>query len=218
MIQKIIDRYRFARFMSARDKDPALEFVMEVDGHRLYKYRALGWMPEFREIVTRVAYSKMEAGIRRDDLTVYCQMVDDLINAGNVAKIAQLNGFLKQQIADVVVERIAYEIGGYSVLVDDEPHEKTTERHNATKAALADKYSTVRDFFLSESVGLMANLNSSIEASLMTEHLKNRHRMTRERTFLDLMGLDMFQNAWTVATPPPSGWQKAVASLLLRKS
>lgn len=218
MINRLIEKYRLKRAMSDRDKDPGLELAMTVDGHRVYKYRTIGNLPLAREVITRIGYAKLENGIRRDDLTVYTEMMDDLLNKQQFTKAAQLNGFLADQLNEFIPERIALEIGGYTVLVDDEPHETITDKHNAIKADLVSRHPAVRDFFLAESVGVMSALNSSIESSLMLGQLMNPNRAAKERIFLSMMGLDIFKGLWTVVTPPPSGWQKRVATLLLGKS
>lgn len=191
---------------------------MTVDGHRLYKYRAVTNMPLAREIITRIGYAKLESGIRRDDLMVYTEMIEGLLDEGKLSKAAQLNGFLRQHLQEFVSERIALEIGGYTVLVDDEPHDTVTDRHNAIKTRLLKRHTIVRDFFLAESSGLISALSTTIEASLILEQLTNPDRAARERIFLDMMGLNIFEKLWTPVTPPPSGWQKLVATLLRSRS
>lgn len=204
--------------MSKRDKDPRIELAMTIDGHRLYKYRAVTNMPLAREIITRVGYAKLESGIRRDDLLVYTQMVEELLDEGKVSKAAQLTGFLNQHLKEFVSERIALEIGGYTVLVDNEPHDTITDHHNAIKTRLLERHPIVRDFFLAESSGLISALSTTIEASLILEQLTNQDRVARERIFLDMMGLSIFEGLWTPVTPPPSGWQNRVAILLRSRS
>lgn len=188
---------------------------MRVDGHTLYKYKSIGHVPLIRENVVRIGYAKMELGLRPEDLKVYTDMVTDAGNEGSMARILQLTGFLQMQLENFASERIALEVGGYMVLADDEPHDEITDRHNEIKAKLL-QYPAVRDFFLSESVGLMLSLNDSINPSLMLGSLKDPTRRKKEEMFLSLMGLDMFKGLWTPLTPPPSGWQKRLAVLVQR--
>ena len=109
------------------------------------------------------------------------------------------------------------EIGGYTVLVDDEPHMTTTDEYAELKRRLCG-HRHVADFFLSEAIGLVAVLNPSIDPSLMMEQLKNPLRMERERVFLSAIGLKFLDGLWTMATPPPSGWQSQLAAILQKTS
>ncbi|CAH1002696.1 hypothetical protein LEM8419_03568 [Neolewinella maritima] len=197
-----------------RSKDASLELAMEVDGHRLYKYRSINHLPLLRETVVRVGYVKMECGVRPEDSLTFCKMQSDAFNAGNVTEATQLLGFYQRQVQEFGSQRAALEIGGYAVLVDDEQHHETTQDYNELKARLCEKYSTVRLFFLSESVGYVTALNSSIEASLLMGQLTDPTRQQREREFLRSIRQPLCDGLWTVLTPPPSGWQRKLAAIL----
>lgn len=191
---------------------------MQVDGHKLYRYKAFNYIPLIRKMVVRVGYAKLEMGVRAEDLKVYCQMIEDEVNEGNLARISQLNGFLQLQLENFASDRIALEIGGYAVLVDDEPHDSITDEYNDIKSKLLEAHPAVRAFFLSESVGLISDLNNSIAPSLMMESLNHPQRRMEEKTFLHLISQPEFRGLWTPITPPPLAWQKRIAALLSRKS
>lgn len=198
-------------------KDNRLELAMEVDGHRLYKYRSLNHIPVMRETVVRIGYAKMELGVRPTDMQAFVSLQKTALNDGNITEAAQLLGFFETQIGNFASERIALEIGGYAALVDDEPHDEITEQHNALKKELLEKHPAVRLFFLSESSGVVAALNTSITASEMMAQLTDPTRRKREELFLRLIRMPLFAELWTVLTPPPSGWQKRLAQSLRSK-
>ena len=198
-------------------KDARIELAMEVGGHRLYRYRAINHLSLLRETVVRVGYAKMECGVRPEDSLAYCKLQREALDQGNFTEAAQLLGFYQRQLEFFGSERAALEIGGYAVLVDDEPHDETTEDHNALKAELCERYASVRLFFLSESVGYTAALNASITASTLMEQLTDPTRQQREREFLRAIRQPLCAGLWTVLTPPPSGWQQRLGAILRAK-
>lgn len=199
------------------EADFRIELAMVVDGHRLYRYVTVDDMPVLRENVVRIGYAKMELGVKTSDLRVYLSMVREAVNENRISDIATMTDFLDMHLEDYGSERIALEIGGYGVLVDDEPHDEITDKHIAIKEKLV-RHQAVRDFFLSENVRLVTALVPSIEGSLLMESLTNPGRMQREIQFLKLISQDAFKGLWTTVTPPPSGWQKMVASITRNKS
>ena len=186
---------------SSRD---GISHVATVKGHKLYKWDSIGHLPKIREMGVRFASEEMKLGLMRSDSDKADQLIMEAVNNGDLGTIASITTARQSYRKLYASARMMINLGGWGMLVDDEPLGEITAKHIGIKKELA-KDIEVRAFFFTSAIGYL------MELAQITDDLKRREfgekvmtslemkeRQTREQLFLKKLGKGLTSDLWDV--------------------
>lgn len=184
-------------FKKKKELPEGLTLALEIEGHNLYVFDSLDNTPVSREFGTRMAYHQYQLGIRWSDLRAYSKITKEKANAGDLVGVAAMAHALDGYINNYASQRLINELSGHTILVDDEPIEKSTLKHRKIKQELL-KNEEVQAFFLNTTLRLLTDLGETLNISKVKEsmrELKNQ-RLIREMNFLSLIQTNLTEKLW----------------------
>jgi hypothetical protein len=206
-------------FKKTESVDDRLEFVMKVQGHKLYKFTSLSNMSQFRFIGLKLSLEKMGLGVRPSDSITYNkiqrELDADLIAAFKENDSATFYNVMEQksslrseyefQLDSFASRRLMVEIGGIGIIVDDEPIEKFSKKHNKIKEKLLED-DDVLAFFLDNTLSYIAQLRKDITGSLVMQVMEDSSSLARAQVFSRKIGISEFRNLWSPTMVKLSGF------------
>lgn len=136
-------------------------------GHDFYVFTNPLTMKKDRLDQYRVQSFSNELRVNHQILTDYLDKSLKMINQQDIAGIAAGTYYMKTLVKQFISQNQAFNIAALVILIDDEPEDLVVDSYMETKQRLFDKYSDIRDFFLSVGLSLA---DPSIENLKDSEH------------------------------------------------
>lgn len=186
---------------------PKTKLWKVVNGHEVRYWEDINDVPQSRIISAMVGLDKIGLGIRpadsraflkvlRSELKNYYLEVKDVDSDESLREqnIYALLSHYESQLSNFYGRRLMAEIGGYTILVDDEPLNELSHKHNKIKEELLHS-DEVFAFFLSNTVELVRQLRDDINIDSIKNSMTPQNRYL-EQTFFQKIGLPSFENLW----------------------
>lgn len=172
-----------------------LKFEMEYKGHKIYSFQDLDHTPKVREMMMRITFHKMELGIKDSDFEVWMKLLKERFNEGDHVEVGALIANMTSYRNSFNKDRLVLGLGGYSLVIDDEPL-IPNQKYNAIKKEMV-KDIKMSAFFLTMGLNQLEALGMKLSSSLKEEYLiQTKDRLNRETLFLKALKLKETDNLW----------------------
>lgn len=156
-----------------------VKYLDTFEGHKIYILNEPSEMSYGRyfSFINSVQLDKNK--LRNDKVNLALDIIDQCINDGNIARIAQITDGIRGYLSLSLSNDVYKELINNVIIIDDEPLDKTTIFHSGIKMKLYDNNAKARFFFITSVTNFLnklANLPNPIEAeaylNLETTNLK----------------------------------------------
>lgn len=168
-----------------------LELVFKYRGHKFYSFKNVAQIPVQRTETVFYRLEEVKLGVTKADNLAFMDLMSQMVTTDYVgdqrsliALIDYFDNLLKQ---DFNIKPIMH-VGTAVVLIDDEPENKLTERHQYLKGELIKQSDKVRDFFLKQGMDLCLTFNKEWNPTEVWEIIQSNLQNPTEATFLKKVG------------------------------
>ena len=159
-------------------------------GHKFYTFAAFDVMSMARKDAFLLRVDEHERfGIERDKLTAYLNLVEELVNAGNLIEVARLSGHLKYLLTLPVNTHMLAYIAAPLILIGGEDEIKMEPEEMQLKMQLAFENPEVLGFFLRCIKLLSISGKLSQDSKLLLESLENPENQQITKLFYNAVGV-----------------------------
>lgn len=197
-----------AKFKKKRP-DQRLQYWKTIDGHKIYSFVSLQAMPQTRHVMVKIGLEKLGLGVRPVDSKAFLKTLrgelekyvvesnsDELDESLRMQNIYHLLSEYEYQLSNFASARLVAEVGGYGIIVDDEPLNELSPAHNKVKEKLL-VHPEVYAFFFDNMKAYATKLRSELTDYLDQKSFKIKER---EEIFLERIGESEFSNLWKTPT------------------
>lgn len=163
----------------------AVEVYRDQAGHVYYGFEDPLKMPAARAIEAELAAEWANLNVTRDDLRAFLASMREHGQKGDIVGLFQVLANLQDRVEWACEGRSLLELAKVYYLVDDEPIERTTERHNEIKARAWASDNAAKGFFLREAFVLTRGFSEFSASDILAYSVARETiamRLRKERT------------------------------------
>lgn len=207
---------RITNWITGKRKDTegsGLSYWGKINGHRLYYWPNIEFMFAWRLAAINLAYDRLGFGMSEEAFSTWLGRIEKEFNAGNYAQVGALITFVKEYRSQWGQYDILMHIAGCGIIVDGEPVDKFSRKHNEIKEKLLRDHQEVRAFFLNTSANYLKSLDPESNISEIKSYWNSPQGQRMASTLWQITQIPRFQNLWSSITDSSSGWQSDLVDI-----
>lgn len=142
--------------------------LVDATGHAWYAFDDPLKMPAARAIEAELAAEWSNLNITPDDFDAFCNEMRDHGNKGNIVSLFSALDRMQERRKWACEGKTLLELAKVYFMVDDEPLEMSTEKHNAIKEQVWKEDGVTRAFFLRRAFVLTRGFSEFSEKDILT--------------------------------------------------